>query len=75
LSARFGFAGTVHVSGCAKGCAKSGPADLVLVGSEGRYGIVRNGTARDQTTRHLSFAELAADAGSVFGVDRGHGHD
>ncbi len=30
----FGFAGTVHVSGCAKGCAKSGPADLVLVGSE-----------------------------------------
>jgi precorrin-3B synthase len=75
LSARFGFAGTVHVSGCAKGCAKSGPADLVLVGSEGRYGIVRNGTARDQTTRHLSFAELAADAGSVFGIDRGHGHD
>jgi precorrin-3B synthase len=65
------FAGTVHVSGCPKGCAKSGPAELVLVGSEGRYGIVRNGTARDHATRHLSFAELAADSGSIFGVDQG----
>jgi precorrin-3B synthase len=72
---RFRFNGTVHVSGCAKGCAKSGPADLVLVGSEGRYGIVRNGTSRDQTTRHLSFAELAADPGDIFGIDQGHGHD
>ena len=69
------FAGTVHVSGCPKGCAKSGPAELVLVGSEGRYGIVRNGTARDHATRHLSFAELAADSGGIFGIDQGHGHD
>jgi precorrin-3B synthase len=75
LLPRFRFTGTVHVSGCAKGCAKSGPADLVLVGSEGRYGVVRNGTARDHATRHLSFAELAADPGSIFGVDQGHGHD
>jgi precorrin-3B synthase len=75
LLARFGFVGTVHVSGCSKGCAKSGPADLVLVGSEGRYGVVRNGTARDHTTRHLSFAELAADPGRVFDIDQGHGHD
>jgi precorrin-3B synthase len=72
---RFGFAGRVHVSGCAKGCAKSGPADLVLIGSEGRYGIVRNGTARDHATRHLAFAELAADPGGIFGMDRGRGHD
>lgn len=75
LLPRFRFEGTVHVSGCAKGCAKSGPADLVLVGSEGRYGIVRNGTARDHATRHLSFAEIAADPGSIFGIDQGHGHD
>ena len=68
LLPRFGFAGTVHVSGCAKGCAKSGPADLVLVGSEGRYGIVRNGTAQDQPARRLSFAELAADPGAIFGI-------
>jgi precorrin-3B synthase len=75
LLPRFGFTGTVHVSGCAKGCAKSGPADLVLVGSEGRYGIVRNGTARDHATRHLAFAELAADPGSIFSIDQGYGHD
>jgi precorrin-3B synthase len=72
---RFRFSGTVHVSGCAKGCAKSGPADFVLVGSEGRYGIVRNGTARDEATRQLSFAELAADSGHIFGFDQDHGHD
>ena len=72
---RFRFAGTVHVSGCAKGCAKSGPADLVLVGSEGHYGIVHNGSARDRTTRSLSFTELAADPGHIFGVDQDHGHD
>jgi precorrin-3B synthase len=72
---RFRFTGTVHVSGCAKGCAKSGPADLVLVGSEDRYGIARNATARDHATHPLSFAELAADPGSIFGIDQGHGHD
>lgn len=75
LLPRFRFAGTVHVSGCAKGCAKSGPADLVLVGSEGHYGIVRNGSARDHTTRRLSFTELAADPGDIFGIDQDHGHD
>jgi precorrin-3B synthase len=75
LLPRFRFAGTVHVSGCAKGCAKSGPADLVLVGSEGRYGIVRNGTARDHATQLLSFAELAAEPGHVFGIEQGQGHD
>jgi precorrin-3B synthase len=72
---RFGFAGTVHVSGCAKGCAKSGPADLVLVGSEGRYGIVRNGTAQDHPARRFSFAELAADPGQIFEFDEGRRHD
>jgi precorrin-3B synthase len=47
----------------------------VLVGFDGRYGIVRNGTARDEATRHLAFAELAADPGAVIGIDQGHGHD
>ena len=75
LLPRFGFTGTVHVSGCAKGCAKSGAADLVLVGSEGRYGIVRDGTAQDQSARRLSFAELAADPGTLFDIDRGQKHD
>ena len=75
LLPRFGFAGTVHVSGCAKGCAKSGSADLVLVGSERRYGLVRNGTAQDQPAHHFSFAELAADPGPIFAFDEGRRHD
>jgi precorrin-3B synthase len=75
LLPRFRFAGTVHVSGCAKGCAKSGSSDLVLVGSDGRYGIVRNGTAQDQPARRFSFAELAADPGAIFGTDQGCRHD
>jgi precorrin-3B synthase len=74
LLPRFGFAGTVHVSGCAKGCAKSGPADLVLVGSEGRYGIVRDGTAGDHSARRFSFAELAADPGKIHDIE-GRRHD
>jgi precorrin-3B synthase len=46
LAAR-GFEGTIHVSGCAKGCARSTPADLTLVGEGGRYGVVHNGTTRE----------------------------
>lgn len=35
----------VHVSGCAKGCACSEPADLVLVGGRDTFGVVRFGCA------------------------------
>lgn len=54
-----GFAGGIHVSGCAKGCARSAPADLVLVGSDGRYGVVRNGTARDLPQQTIDPDDLA----------------
>jgi precorrin-3B synthase len=74
LFSRFNFTGSVHVSGCAKGCAKSGAADLVLVGSEGRYGIVRNATAQDQPAGRFSFEELAADPGKMFEFE-GRRHD
>ena len=57
--AALGIPGSIHVSGCAKGCARSAPADLVLVGSEGRYGVVRNGTARDRVLRMVARDELA----------------
>ena len=43
---------TLHVSGCAKGCAKSGTSDVVLVGrSGGEIGILRNGRAADHPKR------------------------
>ena len=35
-----------HVSGCGKGCARSRPADLVLVGAGDRFGLLRNDTAQ-----------------------------
>jgi len=53
-----GFEGTIHVSGCAKGCARSAPADLVLVGIHGRFGAIRNGTARDPVEASLAPEDL-----------------
>ncbi len=38
----------VHVSGCAKGCARQAAAALTIVGCAGAYDVVRDGTAADQ---------------------------
>jgi precorrin-3B synthase len=38
---------TIHISGCAKGCAHPGPATLTIVGIDGQCGIVHDGSARD----------------------------
>jgi precorrin-3B synthase len=35
----------LHVSGCDKGCAHPRDAPITLVGRNGRYDVVRNGTA------------------------------
>jgi precorrin-3B synthase len=40
-----GFEGTLHVSGCAKGCAHPGAATITMVGDAGRYRIVRDDRA------------------------------
>ncbi len=53
--------GTVHVSGCAKGCAHPRPAALTLVGRDGRYDVVREGRAGDAPVRRsLTLAEALA---------------
>jgi precorrin-3B synthase len=36
---------TLHVSGCSKSCAHRGAAALMLVGRDGRYDLIRNGSA------------------------------
>ncbi|MDP2331706.1 MAG: precorrin-3B synthase [Reyranella sp.] len=54
------FAGTIHISGCAKGCARSAPADLVLVGEQGRYNVIRNGTTRDVPECSVAAEEAGA---------------
>ena len=40
--------GTLHVSGCAKGCARQKPADVTLIGRDGRFDIVRRGRVEDK---------------------------
>jgi precorrin-3B synthase len=39
---------TLHVSGCSKSCAHGGSAPLTLVGRDGRYDLIRNGSAADR---------------------------
>ncbi|MBO9449879.1 cobalamin biosynthesis protein CobG [Tropicibacter sp. R16_0] len=40
-------AGSLHVSGCAKGCARQLPADVTLIGADGRFDLVKHGRAGD----------------------------
>lgn len=50
LAASLGDAGaprSLHVSGCAKGCARARAADLTLVGRNGAFDLVRQGCAWD----------------------------
>jgi precorrin-3B synthase len=55
-----GFAGTLHVAGCAKGCAHPTPADVTLVGEAGRYDIVLGGRPTDTPTwRGVTVGEAA----------------
>jgi precorrin-3B synthase len=38
---------TLHVSGCAKGCAHPGAAELTITATGHGYDLIRNGTASD----------------------------
>ncbi|MCE8521490.1 cobalamin biosynthesis protein CobG [Ruegeria pomeroyi] len=40
--------GSLHVSGCAKGCARMGAADITLVGNGGQFDLVKQGRAGDE---------------------------
>jgi precorrin-3B synthase len=51
---------TIHVSGCAKGCAHPGPATLTAVGTPGGCTLVANGSARDSPFAVIATDELAA---------------
>jgi precorrin-3B synthase len=43
--------GSLHVSGCAKGCARMGAADVTLVGNAGRFDLVKRGRAGDEPSQ------------------------
>ena len=51
---------TIHVSGCAKGCAHPASADLTIVGVSGRCGIVPNGRAQDAPIEVVAAGDLPA---------------
>lgn len=58
---------SIHVSGCAKGCAHPAPATITLVGGENGVGLVVGGTARDLP---LAYSKPKALAESVAGLLR-----
>lgn len=51
IAAVRGWQGSIHVSGCAKGCARSLPSELVLAGKAGAYRLIRNATTRGPVER------------------------
>jgi precorrin-3B synthase len=54
------WSGTIHVSGCAKGCAHPRAAMLTIVGGERGCGIVGQGTARATPDTYVDSRQLAA---------------
>jgi precorrin-3B synthase len=53
--------GTIHISGCAKGCAHPAAAALTVVGTERGCGIVRDGSARAAPHRYAAPADVVAE--------------
>jgi precorrin-3B synthase len=58
VAARRGWQGSIHVSGCAKGCARSLPSELVLAGMAGAYRLIRNATTRGPVERIIGIEEF-----------------
>jgi len=50
---------TVHISGCAKGCACAAPAGLTIVGTPDGYALIAEGSARDPAFTVVTADELA----------------
>ncbi|WP_342710663.1 precorrin-3B synthase [Bradyrhizobium sp. B124] len=58
----------LHVSGCAKGCAHSGSADVTLVASREGFDLIRDGTTRDAPVmRGLTRSDLLANPSALMG--------
>ncbi|MCP1756773.1 precorrin-3B synthase [Bradyrhizobium elkanii] len=58
----------LHVSGCAKGCAHSGSADVTLVATDDGFDLIRRGTTRDAPViRGLTSSYLVANPSVLTG--------
>jgi precorrin-3B synthase len=69
LAPHLGAGASLHVSGCAKGCARPGIAAITLVAADDGFDLIRNGSACDKPlVRGLTLEALLADP-SVFGSE------
>ncbi|MGB7097193.1 MAG: hypothetical protein WBD95_00285, partial [Xanthobacteraceae bacterium] len=50
----------IHISGCAKGCARASSATLTIVGSPDGCALITNGSARDAPFAAIATNELSA---------------
>jgi precorrin-3B synthase len=58
--------GSLHVSGCAKGCARARPAGVALTGRDGRFELAFDARAGDHPTGpSLSHAEILEQFGAA----------
>lgn len=60
LAPRLPAGATLHLSGCAKGCAHPARAALTLVGRDGRFDLVENGASWDEPARRALSPDDAA---------------
>lgn len=51
---------TIHISGCAKGCAHPAPAAVTVVGNADGCTLIADGTARDTPFARVAAADLTA---------------
>ncbi|RUU54244.1 precorrin-3B synthase, partial [Mesorhizobium sp. M7A.T.Ca.TU.009.01.1.1] len=61
---------TLHISGCAKGCAHPGPTALAIVGGENGAGLVVNATAKALPAGYRPGYDAARGIGRVAAMIR-----
>lgn len=68
LAPRIALDTRLHVSGCAKGCARSGASAVTLVATSAGFDLVRNGSTRDEPVlRGLNCADIVSDPSILVG--------
>ena len=66
----------VHISGCAKGCARPVASPFTLVGNAGKYDLVMDGTAQDSPHfTGLSLADIGARLAAEIEEQEGRPHE
>jgi len=68
LAPRLPAGARLHVSGCAKGCARSNPATITLVATDNGFDLIRGGSTRDAPVLHgLSVNDILANPSVLSG--------